>query len=233
MIRLDKLCAHLGLGSRKEVKMMIRKGLISVNGDLIYNDDFKVDERQDEVVYLDESLHYPAQQYFMLNKPVDTICSRDVSLYPSVLDLFNDPLLPSTQAVGRLDVDTTGLLLVSSDGKVAHRCLSSKHHVEKVYEIDLAIDFDRTFIDILEKGGIVLDGQACLPAKIKIISARKLHLSIIEGRYHQVKRMMHACNNEVVNLKRIQFGPLKLDESLELGEYRPLTQAEINLLKQI
>lgn len=233
MMRLDKLCAHLGLGSRKEVKMMIRRGLISVNGNLIFDDDYKVDETQDEIIYLDDSLQYPSQQYFMLNKPKDSICSRDVSLYPSVLELFNDPLLPSTQAVGRLDVDTTGLLLVSSDGQVAHRCLSSKHHVEKVYEVDLAFDFDFKFIELIEKGGIVLDGQACLPAKIKIISARKLHLSLIEGRYHQVKRMMHACNNEVVNLKRIQFGPLKLDDSLDLGEYRPLTQDEINLLKLI
>lgn len=233
MIRLDKLCAHMGLGSRKEVKILIRNGLISVNGNLVKDDDMKVDEVYDEIIYLDQSLNYPKQQYFMLNKPVDTLCSTERSLYPSVLDLFDEVLLPSTQAVGRLDVDTTGLLLISSDGQVAHRCLSSKHHVLKIYDVVLKENFDLNYQAILEKGGIILDGEACLPATFKQLSNKHIQLGLIEGRYHQVKRMMHACNNEVVNLKRIQFGPLKLDDSLDLGEYRPLTQDEIKLLKLI
>jgi 16S rRNA pseudouridine516 synthase len=223
----------MGLGSRKEVKILIRKGLVSVNGHLVVDDDFKVDETQDEVVYLDQSLQYPSQQYFMLNKPADTICSNEVSLYRSVLDLFEEVLLPSTQAVGRLDVDTTGLLLVSSDGQVAHRCLSSKHHVEKVYEVLLKDDFDLSYLDTLEKGGILLDGEACLPAKVQLLSSNRLLLSLIEGRYHQVKRMMHACNNEVQSLKRIQFGPLKLDPNLALGQYRALSTEEIKAIKDI
>lgn len=229
-MRLDKLVAHLGYGSRKQVKTFIRKGLILVNGEIVRNDDAHVDPDVDEILFLDESLNYESLQYFLLNKPKDTICSRDRSLYPSVLDLFNENLLPSTQVVGRLDVDTTGVLLITNDGQLAHHLLSPKHHVKKVYHVSLKKVFDVSFIPALEKGIKINNDEVCLPAQVKVIDVKHIELVLVEGKYHQVKRMMHACNNEVINLHRVSFGTLQCDD-LKVGEYRSLTDEEIETLK--
>ncbi len=231
-MRLDKLVAHLGYGSRKQVKQYIRKGYISVNGEIILDDDFHVNELEDEIVFLDESLNYEAFQYFLLNKPQETICSQDRGLYASVLDLIDENVLPNTQPVGRLDVDTTGVLLITNDGQFAHRLLSPKHHVDKVYEVTLIKPFDPKYISEIEKGLRLNEKDVCLPAKIKVIDDLYIELILSEGKYHQVKRMMLACDNEVVELNRKQFAFLNV-EGLEPGEYRHLTEDEIKALKEI
>lgn len=229
-MRLDKMLAHLGYGSRKEVKKIIRSGWVLVNDELVRNDDFHVSEADSVVVY-DENVEMLTEQYFLMNKPAGTICSHDNKLFPSVYDLFDEPLLPKTQAFGRLDQDTQGVLILSSDGVMGHRLLSPKHHVKKVYQVDLLNPFDVSFIPLIEKGLKIDKEEICSPASVELISDRRILLTLVEGKYHQVKRMMVACANEVTHLIRIQFGPIKLDPELKSGQYRKLTKAEIELLR--
>ncbi len=230
-MRLDKLLAHLGYGSRKQVKQFIRKGYISVNGEIVHDDDYHVHEDYDEIIFLDENVDYQAMQYFLLNKPKDSICSQDRGLYQSVLDLIDETVLPDTQPVGRLDVDTTGTLLITNDGQLAHRLISPKHHVDKVYRVHLLKAFDQKFISKIEKGIKLNDDETCMPAHVDLIDENTIDLTLKEGKYHQVKRMMIACENEVVELHRISFANLKTDD-LDLGHYRHLSKEEIETLKK-
>ncbi|HCT62909.1 MAG TPA: rRNA pseudouridine synthase [Erysipelotrichaceae bacterium] len=229
-MRLDKMLAHLGYGSRKEVKKIIRAGWVLVNDELVRDDDFHVSEADSVVVY-DENVEMLTEQYFLMNKPAGTICSHDNKLFPSVYDLFDEQLLPKTQAFGRLDQDTQGVLILSSDGVLGHRLLSPKHHVKKVYQVDLLNSFDPKFISLIEKGIKIDKEEICAPATIEIVSDKRILLTLVEGKYHQVKRMMVACENEVTNLIRIQFGPIMLDPKLEPGQYRKLSEEEIELLR--
>ena len=229
-MRLDKMLAHLGYGSRKEVKKIIRAGWVLVNDELVRDDDFHVSEADSVVVY-DENVEMLTEQYFLMNKPAGTICSHDNKLFPSVYDLFDEALLPKTQAFGRLDQDTQGVLILSSDGVMGHRLLSPKHHVKKVYQVDLLHSFDPKFIPLIEKGIKIDKEEICAPATVEVISDKRILLTLIEGKYHQVKRMMVACENEVTNLVRIQFGPIMLDPELEPGQYRKLSEEEIELLR--
>ena len=229
-MRLDKMLAHLGYGSRKEVKKIIRAGWVLVNDELVRDDDFHVSEADSVVVY-DENVEMLTEQYFLMNKPAGTICSHDNKLFPSVYDLFDETLLPKTQAFGRLDQDTQGVLILSSDGVMGHRLLSPKHHVKKVYQVDLLHSFDPKFIPLIEKGIMIDKEEICAPATVEVISDKRILLTLIEGKYHQVKRMMVACENEVTNLIRIQFGPIMLDPELEPGQYRKLSEEEIELLR--
>ena len=229
-MRLDKMLAHLGYGSRKEVKKIIRAGWVLVNDEFVRDDDFHVSEADSVVVY-DENVEMLTEQYFLMNKPAGTICSHDNKLFPSVYDLFDETLLPKTQAFGRLDQDTQGVLILSSDGVMGHRLLSPKHHVKKVYQVDLLNSFDPKFIPLIEKGIKIDKEEICAPATVEIISDKRILLTLIEGKYHQVKRMMVACENEVTNLIRIQFGPIMLDPELEPGQYRKLSEEEIELLR--
>lgn len=228
-MRLDKLVAHLGYGSRKQVKQFIRKGNVSVNGEIIRDDDFHVNELEDDIVILDDVIDYQAFQYFLLNKPKETICSQDRSLYLSVLDLIQENVLPNTQPVGRLDVDTTGIILITNDGQCAHRLLSPKHHVEKVYEVTLKNPFNKKYIKDIEQGLKLNEHEVCLPAQVTLIDDTHLLLTLKEGKYHQVKRMMLMCENEVIELHRKQFAFLTCDD-LDCGEYRVLTENEIKTL---
>ncbi len=231
-MRLDKLVSHLGYGSRKLAKQYIRKGYVSVNGVIIKDDDFHVNEVEDEIVFLDEKVEYHEFQYFILNKPKESICSQDRSLYPSVLDLIQENVLPNTQPVGRLDVDTTGVILITNDGQLAHRLLSPKHHVEKVYEVTLKYPFEEKWISEIEKGLTLNQDEVCLPAKVTKVDDTHLLLVLKEGKYHQVKRMMLSCENEVIDLNRKSFASLEVND-LNLGEYRRLSEDEIKMLKDM
>lgn len=230
-MRLDKLLAHNGFGSRKEVKRLIRDGQVLVNGEIIQDDDFHVNET-DEIELFDLSINIENKQYFLLNKPKGCICSKDASQYPSVYEYIHENLLPDTNAFGRLDVDTEGYIIISNDGQLGHRLLSPKHHVIKAYRVTLREAFNPKYIPIIEKGITIDQNEKCEPASIEILDDRTVNLILSQGKYHQVKRMMIACENEVVNLYRYQFGPLIDDGSLAVGEYRRLSDKEIELLKQ-
>ena len=231
MIRLDKLLAHSGYGSRKEVKELIRKGQVSVNEVVIKDDDFKVDEVNDEVIVDGIIVDYQKFIYIMMNKPDGVLSATYDPKDPIVLDLIIDVPTRGLFPVGRLDKDSEGLLLITNDGKLAHELLSPKKHVDKVYYIE----YDGELVnDVKEKfkDGIILeDGYKCLPASIELVNDNEAYVTISEGKFHQVKRMINMCNGEVTYLKRIKFGPLELDNSLKEGEYRFLSNLELDSLK--
>lgn len=236
-MRLDKYLADMDLGSRKEVKTFIKKGLVSVNGEVVKSDKFQVKEMIDEVLFDGELITYQKDFYYLLNKPGGVISATIDDYDETVLDLFDDEayredLFP----VGRLDKDTEGLLVITNDGALAHRLLSPKRHVEKEYYAEVAGIMTEADVQQFTEG-IPMDGEMCLPAKLMIDSVDEVNetsvirLILHEGKFHQVKRMVQFVGKEVIYLKRIRMGNLSLDESLSLGEYRVLTAEELQLLE--
>ena len=229
-MRLDKLLAHMGYGSRKEVKAFIRKGYVLLNGEAVFDDDIKVDEENDEIVILDQTVEYQKKIYLLLNKPKGYVSATFDSKEPTVLDLIEETqkgLFP----VGRLDKDTTGLLLITNDGKLAHELLSPKHHVAKTYELTFSGVFKDSFFEQLKKGIVLEDGYICKPAEFILLEPQRGKITIYEGKFHQIKRMLHVLGMEVTSLKRLSFGNLELPSDLEEGSYRALTKEELDLLR--
>lgn len=231
MIRLDKFLAHAGLGTRKEVKQLIRSKRIKVNDQLVRNDDLKIDEKQDVVMLDDEPISYEQTIYMMLNKPAGVISATFDEKQATVMDCFDEFIPLDAFPVGRLDIDTEGLLLITNDGALAHELLAPKKHVDKVYYVKLKEMITDEGIEALKAGIQINEEECCAPASVNKLSEYEIELTIHEGKFHQVKRMMHAIDNEVIYLKRLRMGTLQLDESLKCGEYRPLTQEEIDKLK--
>ena len=230
-MRLDKFLAHAGVGTRKEVKKLIRSKAVSVNGVVVRNDDYKIDENKDEVFVYDEQILYQEFYYIMLNKPDGYVSATIDERDATVLDLIYEDFAFSLFPVGRLDKDTEGLLLLTNDGALAHDLLSPRKHVDKEYFVILKNPISEEDIKMLESGIALNEDEICKEAKVKKISENEIYLTIQEGKFHQVKRMMVAIGNEVTYLKRIRMGSLCLDESLSLGEYRMLTDEEVALLK--
>lgn len=231
MIRLDKYLAACGLGTRKEVKKIIRNGKVCVNGIVVKKDDLKIDELVDVVECDGERLNYTEFVYIMLNKPQGVISATTDTYDQTVIDLIDDyhkDIFP----VGRLDKDTEGLLLITNDGQLAHELLSPKKHVEKEYYVEITNKLTNESIKQLETG-IEIDEGLCLPAKVNIIDDNCLNMIIMEGKFHQVKKMIKACNSEVTYLKRVRMGEIIIDESLELGESRYLNDSEMEYLNKI
>lgn len=231
MMRLDKMLSHTGYGSRKEAKELIRKGFVSVNGETILDDDFKVDEENDEVIIADNNISYDKFIYIMLNKPDGYVSATYDSHDPIVLDLIDGYEKRKLFPVGRLDKDTVGLLLITNDGDLAHRMLSPKKHVIKRYYLKFDGILTDKKISRFEEGITLEDGYLCMPASYEKLSENEGILSIKEGKYHQVKRMFEALDCTVTYLKRISFGPIELDKDLEEGKYRFLTEEELKRLK--
>ena len=229
MIRLDKMLAHMGYGSRKEVKELIRKGYVSVDGEIIYSDDYKVKE-DSEIIIFDEVVKYDEFVYLMLNKPDGYISATFDNNIPTVLDLIYGYESRNLFPVGRLDIDTYGLLILTNDGKLAHKLLSPKNHVNKKYYVKYDGKYNDRFIEIFKKG-IPLEDFTCKPAEFVDLGNNEAYITISEGKFHQIKRMMEYVGCSVTYLERIEFGPLKLDSNLKRKEFRPLTKEEIELLK--
>lgn len=225
-MRLDKFLAHNGYGTRKDVKALVKKKLVAVNGAIAKDSALNLDLDNDKVSVDGIEIHYTQDAYFMINKPAGYECTHKPENYPSVLELL-DEVRSDLIFVGRLDADTEGLLFITNDGKFAHNIASGKKEIRKTYYVELSKPFDTRFIETL-KLGIPMDQDILKPAFVEVIDDNKIHLSIAEGKYHQVKRMMHYCENEVTYLKRVSIGNVELDNSLELGEYRPLTPEEIS-----
>lgn len=231
MMRLDKFLSHAGYGTRKEVKKVIRAGWVSVNDICVRNDDFKINESNDIVRVDGETVNYQANYYIMLNKPSGYVSATMDERYPTVLELIEEDFAFDLFPVGRLDMDTEGLLLLCNDGPLAHDLLSPRKHVDKQYYVELLKPYDANDIVALESGIAINDEETCKPAKVEVIDETKLYLTIQEGKYHQVKRMMHAIQNEVTYLKRVRMGTLVLDEALAIGDYRMLSENEIKALR--
>ncbi len=227
-MRLDKFLAHQGFGTRKNVNKIIKNGYVMVNDETITQGKTHIDPEVDMISVDGEELFYQKHVYYMMNKEAGTISSTESDLYPSVLEYIAD-YRNDLMIVGRLDVDTEGLLLITSDGKFSHQIAHGKHNVPKTYYVELAKPFDLSYISKIELG-LSLDDEQLKGGHVEVIDDSIIHLTIYEGKYHQVKRMMHACENEVTYLKRIKINDLSLDEDLPLGGYRELTDEEVKTL---
>jgi len=244
-MRLDKYLADCALGTRSEVKKIIRGKRLSVNGDIVTDAGFNV--REGDIVKLDgEKLTYEEFEYYMLCKPQGVISqSRKNSLKrgekaffeesdegcTSVVDLITTSGKIDLFPCGRLDKDTEGLLLITNDGQLAHMLLSPKHHVEKTYYAELSGEISDEAIRHLKKGVDIGDDKPTLPCRVERVSESSIRISITEGRYHQIKRMAEAVGLKVTYLKRLSFGSLTLDETLEPRDFRRLTGDELKALK--
>lgn len=230
MIRLDKMLSNLGYGSRKEVKLLIRKGHVTVNSAIIKKDDFRFDPETAIVEVDGEKVCYKPIVYIMMNKPQGVISATEDRYQPTVVDLLEGYDHYKVFPVGRLDKDTEGLLLLTNDGRLARELLFPSKKAYKTYyaKVDAALESEdiERFAD-----GVTLDtGYKCKPAILKIQSPNEAIVKITEGKFHQVKKMFQACGKQVVYLKRLEMKGLQLDPSLKPGEYRELTKEEENLL---
>lgn len=226
-MRLDKFLAEQTGLTRSQANKVLKQSAVEINGEIEKNGARKV-IAEDEIYFDGERLNWlEGNQYFMLYKPQDCVCSHDDGDYPSVYQFFDYPLAGKLHCAGRLDADTTGLVLLTDDGQWSHRVTSPKHHCEKTYLVTLADPVENHYQLECEKG-ILLRGEKTptLPAKLEIIDDYNVNLTISEGRYHQVKRMFAALGNKVVALHRWKIGDIVLDENLQEGEFRPLTEQE-------
>lgn len=226
-LRLDKAISQVTDLSRAEVKRAARQERITVNGMAVTDPSSKVCET-DELCLDGEPLNEAGPRYFMLNKPLGYVCATKDGEHPTVLDLLDEPNKHKLHIAGRLDIDTTGLVLVTDDGQWSHRITSPRHHCEKTYYAHLADPLDDSAIDKFKKGvWLNNEKKRTKPAKLEILYRNEVRITISEGRYHQVKRMFAALGNRVLELHRESIGTITLDEDLPEGMYRPLSEAEI------
>lgn len=241
-MRLDKLLAHTGFGTRKEVKKIIKDGYIEVNGDVVKNSGLKVDPKEDDIRIGGERIYYEEFVYFMLNKPAGVISATEDFIHDTVLDLLEPAdVVQEPHPVGRLDIDTEGLLILTNDGQLTHQLTSPKKEVDKEYYAIITGIVTEKDIVAFEEGLMIEDEDGdfkSLPAKLEILdldeedNTSEIKVTVQEGKFHQVKRMFKAVGKQVFYLKRLRMHTLELDESLPLGEYRRLTNEELELLKQ-
>ena len=237
-MRLDKFLVENGLGSRSQVKEVLKKGLVLVNGRAEKSPKTQINETADEVVVSGQKLTYEKFVYYLLNKPKGYISATEDERHKTVLDLLDETALQKEVfPVGRLDIDTHGLLLLTNNGKLAHAMLSPKKHVEKIYRAKVAGLMNQSDVERFARG-IELKDFTCHPAQLKIVELDEekeislVEITLAEGKFHQVKRMVAACGKEVTDLQRLSMGPLQLDPELALGEWRRLTEEEMKSLER-
>ncbi|MGG7142031.1 pseudouridine synthase [Clostridium nigeriense] len=236
MERLDKVLSNLGYGSRKEIKQAVKKGLIEVNGEIVKDNGLQVDPESDRIIVNGEEIFYRKYIYLMMNKPDGVVSATFDNRDETVVDLLEiEHQVFNPFPVGRLDKDTVGLLLLTNDGELNHRLISPKWKVDKIYYAKIDKKVTEDDVKKFKKGITLDDGYLCKEATLEILEASdegsEVMITIQEGKYHQVKRMFEAVDKNVIYLKRVEFGTLKLDEDLEEGEYRELTEEEVNILK--
>ncbi len=232
-MRLDKFLSEQNISTRSLLKKDIKKGLVAVNGEIAKKPEQHIDPEKDVVTYNGKTVGYEPFRYLMLNKPAGVVSATEDNRDKTVIELIASELRKDLFPVGRLDKDTEGLLLLTNDGVLAHQLLSPKKHVDKTYFVKLAKDLTLDAAKHLEEGVDIGEKNLTLPAKIHFENCKEkeVHITIQEGKFHQVKRMFQAVDNEVLYLKRISMGTLVLDDRLQLGEYRPLTKEELDDLK--
>lgn len=235
LIRLDKFLANAGIGTRSEVKNYIKYRRVWVDGVPILKGETKIDIEKSVVTFDKRIVSYEKYCYLMLNKPKGYISATEDKEEKTILDLIPEEyekfnLFP----VGRLDKDTVGLLILSNDGRFAHNTLSPKKHIQKKYFAHINGMITEEYIKAFKEGVIIDGGYKCLPADLEIVysaeNLSKVNITIKEGKYHQIKRMFEAFGKKVVYLKRLSFGEIKLDETLEEGEFRELNEIEMELI---
>ncbi|MGI6018116.1 MAG: pseudouridine synthase [Marvinbryantia sp.] len=234
-MRLDKLLATAGTGTRSEVKGLIRKGQVTVNGEICKKADEKVDVDTDRVTVNGKEVSYSKYEYHLLYKPAGCVSATKDNVHQTVLDYISSDRKGELFPVGRLDLDTEGLLLITNDGELAHQLLSPGRHVPKTYYAKINGKVTQEDAEVFTRGIDIGEEKPTLPAVLRILTAgevSEIELTICEGKFHQVKRMFHAIGKEVTYLKRISMGSLVLDKTLPVGGSRRLTKTEIEELKK-
>ena len=232
-MRLDRFLANSGIGSRSEVKKFIKKGLVSVNDIVCKNSEYNV-SLDDLITYMGNQVSLEQYLYIMFHKPAGCVSATQDNLNTTVMDYLKNVNRSDLFPVGRLDKDTEGLLLITNDGNLAHRLLSPKKHIDKTYYVKIDGIMSEREIAEFEEGLDIKDEKKTLPAKLEFITLGEVSEAIVtiwEGRFHQIKRMFQVSGKSVLYLKRISMGTLLLDETLEKGCYRYLTEAELKELK--
>ena len=230
-MRLDKFLSETTTESRSQVKKEIRQGMVTVNGIVEKLPEKQIEEKTDCVCLKGKELHYQPFVYFMLNKPAGVVSATEDTLSKTVVELLSrEDYRKDIFPAGRLDKDTEGFLLLTNDGELAHRLLSAKKHVDKTYFVRLRDALSEEAGTKLETGVSIGEKKDTRPAKVERVDTDTILLTIQEGKFHQVKRMLQAVDNQVLYLKRITFGGLSLDEGLSPGEYRALSDEEVKLL---
>ncbi len=233
-MRLDKFLGITGMSSRSEAKKMIRAGSVTVNGRVASSAEEKIDPEQDEITFCGKRVIYRKYTYILMNKPEGVVSATEDGRDRTVLDLLpSDMRKTDLFPCGRLDKNTLGLMLITDHGALAHRLLAPKTHVEKVYYFKSKFPISEADAKRFESGLTLEDGYETKPAKISLEpSGDAGTITLIEGKYHQIKRMLEALDNKIIYLERIRFGNLTLDQTLARGEWRYLTQEEISVLEQ-
>lgn len=235
--RIDKIIASQGKFSRSEVKKLIKNSGVKLNGETIHSAEEKADPKSDIIYVNGEKLIFRRYLYIMMNKPQGVVSATRDASQKTVLDLLPDDLRrDGLFPAGRLDADTTGFVLITDDGETAHRMLSPKSHVNKVYIARLASPLNGQTQDLFEKGVVLSDGSVCMSASLELLEESEnplVKVILRQGMYHQIKRMFASCGNKVIGLKRIRIGGVSLDDSLKEGECRLLTPDEIDKLTDI
>ena len=228
-MRLDKILSKSTAFTRSQSKIAIRGGKVKVDGEVVKNTAQHISEDAN-VEYMGVPLKKPKPQFIMFNKPAGVVCANSDKDHTTVFDSLFLPRLETLHIAGRLDIDTTGLLLITDDGQWSHRITSPKHKHEKTYLVDLDTPITENQIRILTEGVQLKDEKKrSLPAKVEVMTEKQIRMTITEGKYHQVKRMLAAVGNHVFKLHRERIGKIKLDATLKEGEWRELTADEIDL----
>lgn len=229
-MRLDKMLSECGVASRKESARAARAGQITVNGTPVRNADTKIDPEKDAVVFCGRLVQYRKYVYFLLNKPDGYVSATEDGRDPVVTDLFPEEYRKmGIFPCGRLDKHTLGLMLITNDGALSHRLLAPKNHVSKSYRFCVKFPLSEIDVNNLEEG-VDIGGYVTKPCRISLSDEKSGVITIVEGKYHQIKLMMEAVHNQVTHLERISFGPLVLDPALARGEWRYLSDDEIAAL---
>lgn len=237
MIRLDKFLSEMSGWTRSEVKKIVRTGSVTVDGNEVKKPETKIDEKLSIVSVDGRQIKYNKYEYYMLNKSKGFVSATTDREHKTVVDIISSSEKKDLFPVGRLDIDTEGLLLITNDGELAHRLLAPKNHVEKTYYVEVSGILDDVDVDAVEKGLDIGEEKNTIPAKMEILKTdiqnniSSCYLTIHEGKFHQVKRMMKKLGKTVTYLKRVSMGSLILDSKLKKGNYRKLTEQEIIELK--
>ena len=233
-MRLDKFLTEMGLGTRTEVKKILKTKQVTVNGEIVTKPETKVEPQTDQICYKGEVITYCEYEYYLFHKPAGCVTATEDNLHKTVMDYLTDTVRSDLFPVGRLDIDTEGLLLITNNGALAHDLLSPSKHVAKTYYAVIEGMVTEEDVNLFKKGVDIGEEKLTKPAKLRVLESKptsKIELTITEGKFHQVKRMFEAVGKKVLYLKRISMGPLQLPDDLKPGEYRPLTAQEIVALK--
>lgn len=231
IVRVDKILSELGFGSRQDIKKYVKAGKIRINDNIVKKPEEKLNSEKDKLYFEGKEVEVEEFETFILYKPAGYVCATKDNVHKTVMELI-DSKRKNIVPVGRLDLDTEGILILTNDGGLNHRLVSPSSHVDKTYYAVFEGKLDENAVEMTKNGLDIGEGEVSKPAKLEIISDNEILLTIHEGKFHQVKRMVKALGGEVTYLKRVAFGGLRLDDlKLNKGESRKITEIEMEMLK--